>query len=101
MLETVQAFAGLELTASGERDETLEGLARYCVSEAFLAGEGLGEPRVAEGRIAQTILRTTAAPSRGSSSAAVPPKRPRLREAEALWLISGMRPKAFQCMGKS
>jgi len=30
MLETVRAYAALELTASGERDDALEGLARYC-----------------------------------------------------------------------
>ena len=30
MLETVRAYAALELTATGERDEAMEGLARYC-----------------------------------------------------------------------
>jgi predicted ATPase/DNA-binding XRE family transcriptional regulator len=48
MLETVQAFAALELTASGERDETFEGLARYCIAEASLAGEGLVGPAQVE-----------------------------------------------------
>jgi len=37
MLETVRAYAALELAASGERDEALEGMARYCVREALLA----------------------------------------------------------------
>jgi predicted ATPase/DNA-binding XRE family transcriptional regulator len=41
MLETVRAYAALELTASGERGEAMEGLARYCVNEASLAMEGL------------------------------------------------------------
>ena len=41
MLETVRAYASLELTASGERDEALEGLARYCMHEASLAANGL------------------------------------------------------------
>jgi predicted ATPase/DNA-binding XRE family transcriptional regulator len=41
MLETVRAYAALELTASGELREAMEGLARYCVHEASLAMEGL------------------------------------------------------------
>ena len=41
MLETVRAYAALELTAAGERDDALEGLARYCAGEASLAAEGL------------------------------------------------------------
>jgi predicted ATPase/DNA-binding XRE family transcriptional regulator len=41
MLETVRAYAALELTAAGERDDALEGLARYCAGEAALAAEGL------------------------------------------------------------
>ena len=41
MLETVRAFAALELTAAGEEDDALAGLARYCVGEAALAAEGL------------------------------------------------------------
>jgi tetratricopeptide (TPR) repeat protein len=44
MLETVRAFAALELSAAGERDEALEGLARYCTGEAALALEGLVGP---------------------------------------------------------
>ena len=31
MLETVRAYAALELDAAGERDDAMEGLARYCV----------------------------------------------------------------------
>jgi predicted ATPase/transcriptional regulator with XRE-family HTH domain len=41
MLETVRAYAALELAAAGERDEALEGLIRYCRREAALAAEGL------------------------------------------------------------
>ncbi len=41
MLETVRAYAALELTAAGERDDALAGLARYCTGEAVLAAEGL------------------------------------------------------------
>ena len=41
MLETVRAFAALELTAAGERDDAMEGLVRYCAAEASLAAEGL------------------------------------------------------------
>lgn len=48
MLETVRAYAGLELTASGEREDALEGLARYCVNEASLAANGLIGPAQAE-----------------------------------------------------
>ena len=48
MLETVRAFAALELTAVGERDDALEGLARYCIGEASLAAEGLVGPAQAE-----------------------------------------------------
>ena len=44
MLETVRAYAGLELTAAGERDDALEGLARYCTGEAVLAARGLMGP---------------------------------------------------------
>jgi tetratricopeptide (TPR) repeat protein len=41
MLETVRAYAALELTAAAERDDALEGLAGYCIREASLAAEGL------------------------------------------------------------
>jgi predicted ATPase/DNA-binding XRE family transcriptional regulator len=41
MLETVRAFAALELTAAGERDDALEGLANYCIAEASRAAKGL------------------------------------------------------------
>jgi predicted ATPase len=44
MLETVRAYAALELTASGERDDALEALARYCTGEAARAAEGLVGP---------------------------------------------------------
>jgi predicted ATPase/transcriptional regulator with XRE-family HTH domain len=48
MLETVRAYAALELTAAGERDDALAGLARYCTGEASLAAEGLVGPAQAE-----------------------------------------------------
>jgi predicted ATPase len=48
MLETVRAFAALELTAAGERDDALEGLARYCIDEARLAAPGLVGPAQVE-----------------------------------------------------
>jgi len=41
MLETVRAYAVLELTRSGEREETLEGLVRYCSAEGIAAAAGL------------------------------------------------------------
>jgi tetratricopeptide (TPR) repeat protein len=44
MLETVRSFAARELSASGERDDALEGLVRYCTHEAALAAEGLVGP---------------------------------------------------------
>src|SRR5262245_198521 len=34
MLETVRAYAALELAAADERDDALDGLARYCMGEA-------------------------------------------------------------------
>ena len=48
MLETVRAYAALELTAAGERDDALEGLVRYCTGEASLAAEGLVGPAQVE-----------------------------------------------------
>ena len=41
MLETVRAYATLELMASGDRDDAFEALARYCTGEARRAAEGL------------------------------------------------------------
>jgi predicted ATPase/transcriptional regulator with XRE-family HTH domain len=41
MLETVRVFAALELSAAGERDDTLGRLARYCTDQATLAVDGL------------------------------------------------------------
>jgi len=48
MLETVRAYAALQLTASGERDDALEALARYCTGEGSLAAEGLVGPAQAD-----------------------------------------------------
>jgi predicted ATPase len=44
MLETVRAYAARELNTAGERDDALEGLARYCTGEASLAAEALVGP---------------------------------------------------------
>src|SRR5262245_55411035 len=41
MLDTMRAYATHELDVSGERDDALEALARYCASEAALAAAGL------------------------------------------------------------
>ena len=48
MLETVRAFAALELSAAGERDDALAGLAHYCTGQASVAEEGLVGPAQAE-----------------------------------------------------
>jgi len=48
MLETVRAYAALELGVAGEHDDAMEGLVRYCTAEASLAGEGLIGPAQAE-----------------------------------------------------
>jgi hypothetical protein len=40
MLDTMRGYATHELDADGERDDALEGLARYCASEASLAAAG-------------------------------------------------------------
>ena len=41
MLETVRAYAGQALASAGEREEALDGLARYCLGESALAADGL------------------------------------------------------------
>jgi predicted ATPase len=41
MLETVRAYAALELASAGERDDAFEGLVRYSTAEAALAAQGL------------------------------------------------------------
>ena len=48
MLETVRAYAALELTAAGERDDAMEGLVRFTTSEAVLAADGLLGPAQVE-----------------------------------------------------
>ena len=48
MLETVRAYAGLELNAADERDDAMEGLVRYCTGEASRACGGLIGPAQAE-----------------------------------------------------
>ena len=48
MLDHAARYAMLELTAAGEREDALEGLARYCIREAALAAEELIGPRQVE-----------------------------------------------------
>jgi tetratricopeptide (TPR) repeat protein len=48
MLETVRAYAAHELTATGERDDAMEGLSRYCAREATEALSGLVGPAQVE-----------------------------------------------------
>jgi predicted ATPase/DNA-binding XRE family transcriptional regulator len=48
MLETVRAFAALELATSTERDDAMQGLAFYCESEAARAAVGLVGPTQVE-----------------------------------------------------
>jgi predicted ATPase/DNA-binding XRE family transcriptional regulator len=48
MLDTVRAYAALELTAAGERDAAQEGLAQYCGGEASLAAVELIGPAQVE-----------------------------------------------------
>jgi predicted ATPase/transcriptional regulator with XRE-family HTH domain len=48
MLETVRDYAALELTAAGEHEDALDGLARYAMVEASLAAEGLLGPAQVE-----------------------------------------------------
>ena len=48
MLETVRAYAALELTSAGERDDAMQGLMRYCTAEAARAGKGLVGPAQVE-----------------------------------------------------
>jgi predicted ATPase len=48
MLETVRAFAALELATAGERDDALAGVVRYCTGEAALAARGLIGAKQAE-----------------------------------------------------
>jgi predicted ATPase/DNA-binding XRE family transcriptional regulator len=48
MLETVRTYAEHELEAAAERDDTMEGLVRYCLTEATLAADGLEGPTQVE-----------------------------------------------------
>src|SRR5688572_26027703 len=48
MLETVRAYAALELTSAGERDDAMQGLVGYCTAEAARAAEGLVGPAQVE-----------------------------------------------------
>jgi predicted ATPase len=48
MLETVRAYSALQLVASGESDEAMEGLTRYCTCEAARAMAGTMGPAQVE-----------------------------------------------------
>lgn len=48
MLETVRAYASLELTAAGKRDDAIEGIVRYYSREASRVGAELVGPAQAE-----------------------------------------------------
>lgn len=48
MLETVRAYAALELGTADEHDDAMEGLVRYCTHQGSLAAEGLVGPAQAE-----------------------------------------------------
>jgi hypothetical protein len=48
MLETVRAYSALELAATGDTDDAMEGLTRYCTREAARAMEGMMGPDQAE-----------------------------------------------------
>ena len=62
MLETVRAYAALELTAAGERDDAWRGWRAIAPREASLAARGWSDPHRPNGWIAcVTISRTTAA----------------------------------------
>jgi predicted ATPase len=77
MLETVRAYAALQLAAAGERDEALKGLAHYVSVKPPLPLKGWWDLHKPNGWIAcMTISGTIVAHCHGSSSAAVPPRRP-------------------------
>jgi tetratricopeptide (TPR) repeat protein len=44
MLETVRAYAALELAAAGDREEAMRGLVRYCINEAASVASGMLGP---------------------------------------------------------
>jgi predicted ATPase/DNA-binding XRE family transcriptional regulator len=48
MLETVRAYSSIELQATGDRDDAMEGLTRYCARDVSLAAAGLVGPSQAE-----------------------------------------------------
>jgi len=48
MLETVRTYAAQEVTAVGERDEAMDGLVRYCASEASVTARELTGPAQGE-----------------------------------------------------
>jgi predicted ATPase/DNA-binding XRE family transcriptional regulator len=96
MLETVRAYAALELTAAGERDDAMAGLVRYCTAEASLAAAGLVGPAQGEwlDRVRDDL--------ESSSIATVRPKHPRSRGVcSSSGASVGMRPRVFDGMTRS
>ena len=54
MFETVRTYAARELSAAGERDDAMEGLARYCIERGRSRRRGPGRART--GRVAESRL---------------------------------------------
>ena len=82
----------LELTAAGERDDALEGLARYCAAKHPSRRKGWSDPRRSNGWIGcVTISRTTAARWPGSSIAGRASRSGRRsrRDCCIFWVIRG------------
>jgi predicted ATPase/DNA-binding XRE family transcriptional regulator len=98
MLETVRAYAALELAAAGERDDALEALARYCTGEAALAAEGLVGPLQAEwlDRVRDDLenyrgaMRWLIARGRSAEAAEI------VRGLKYFWLIRGFAAEGLQ-----
>jgi hypothetical protein len=73
----VRAYAARELTASGERDDAFEGLARYCTSQASLATEALVGPAQGQwlGRVHEDLENYRGAMTWLIERRALPPER--------------------------
>jgi hypothetical protein len=83
MLETIRAYASIEVAAAIEHDDAMEGLVRYCMREGALAAEGLVGPSQAEwlDRVQQDLE---------SHRAALAWVIERARPAEAIVMASGL-----------
>ena len=104
MLETVRAYAAHELAASGERDDALEGLVRYCMDEASLAADGLADSTQIEwlDRVREDLESYRAALSMAPRPGSCSPKHPTSRRAcSSSGRSVGTRPRASDGMNKS